>query len=314
LKEKLRPQQRAANSAKESIEITFPDAVRLTLTTDKPLYQPGQSVHMRVLAFGPDNHALANVPIKVTLADDQGQTQFEDTFNTSKFGVAKADWDIPQKLQLGDVSITAEVQSDRYSGQEARSQVRISRYELPIGPANLELAQYLHPGHNIVQVVRGANSSAMNALVITSHFVAWKDSNSTAGENFTAGDTRALRLKVEYDHTDPTPDERVRCHVETQRIGFRGYGMMLAEIGLPPGSEVERESLETAKETGSIQGYEVRPDRVVFYVWPEAAGSNFEFQFRLRYRMDAMTAPSVLYDYYNPEANATVVSVRFVAH
>ena len=53
---------------------------------------------------------------------------------------------------------------------------------------------------------------------------------------------------------------------------------------------------------------------LTFYVWPEASGSKFEFQFRLRYGMDAMTAPSVLYDYYNPEANATIVSVRFVAH
>lgn len=89
----------------------------------------------------------------------------------------------------------------------------------------------------------------------------------------------------------------MKCHVETERIGFRGYGMMLAEIGLPPGSEVERESLETARESGSIQGYEVQPDRVVFYVWPEASRSKFEFQFRLPYGMDAMTAPSVLYDY-----------------
>jgi hypothetical protein len=43
-------------------------------------------------------------------------------------------------------------------------------------------------------------------------------------------------------------------------------------------------------------------------------GSRFEFQFRLRYGMDAMTASSLLYDYYNPEANATVVPVRFVSH
>jgi hypothetical protein len=28
--------------------------------------------------------------------------------------------------------------------------------------------------------------------------------------------------------------------------------------------------------------------------------------FRMRYRVEAMTAPSILYDYYNPEANATV--------
>jgi len=183
-----------------------------------------------------------------------------------------------------------------------------------VGPATLELAQYLHTGHNTVQVVRGANSSAMNALVITSHYVPWKDSRSTAGENFISGDTRALRLKVRYDHTDPRPDEAVKCQVEAERIGFRGYGMMLPEIGLPPGSEVDRESLDTARGTGSIQGYEVQPDRIVFYVWPEASGSRFEFQFRLRYGMDAMTAPSQLYDYYNPEANATVVPVRFVSH
>jgi hypothetical protein len=183
-----------------------------------------------------------------------------------------------------------------------------------VGPATLELAQYLHTGHNTVQVIRGANSSAMNALVVTSHYIPWKDSRSTAGENFISGDTRALRLKVEYDHTDPRPDEVVKCQVEAERIGFHGYGMMLAEIGLPPGFEVDRESLETARETGSIQGYEVQPDRIVFYVWPEASGSQFEFRFRLRYGMDAMTAPSLLYDYYNPEANATVVPVRFVSH
>ena len=62
--------------------------------------------------FGPDHRALANAAVKVTLIDDQGQTQFEDTANTSKFGVAKADWEIPQKLQLGDILITSEVQGD----------------------------------------------------------------------------------------------------------------------------------------------------------------------------------------------------------
>ncbi len=32
--------------------------------------------------------------------------------------------------------------------------------------------------------------------------------------------------------------------------------MMIAEIGLPPGVEVDRESLEEAKQTG-VDGYEV---------------------------------------------------------
>ena len=60
-----------------------------------------------------------------------------------------------------------------------------------------------------------------------------------------------------------------------------------------------------------VDGYEVQPDRVVFYLWPSAGGSKFQFIFRPRYGINAMSGPSVLYDYYNPEANAAVLPVRF---
>jgi hypothetical protein len=64
-------------------------------------------------------------------------------------------------------------------------------------------------------------------------------------------------LNVHYGETAPKVDEPVRCEVQVERIGFVGYGMMVAEIGLPPGSEVDRQSLQD-----SGQQYEVRPDRV----------------------------------------------------
>lgn len=89
---------------------------------------------------------------------------------------------------------------------------------------------------------------------------------------------------------------------------YKGYGMMLAEIGLPPGAEVDRSSLE------SVDSYEVQPDRVVFYVWPSAGGAKFDFRFRLRYRCDALTGSSLLYDYYNAENRAVVAPTRFVVH
>jgi hypothetical protein len=34
--------------------------------------------------------------------------------------------------------------------------------------------------------------------------------------------------------------------VHAERIGFRGCGMLLGEIGLPPGALVDRSSLEKA--------------------------------------------------------------------
>jgi uncharacterized protein YfaS (alpha-2-macroglobulin family) len=90
--------------------------------------------------------------------------------------------------------------------------------------------------------------------------------------------------------------------------------MMLAEIGLPPGAEVDRASLEKAMTASDwdINQYDVQPDRVVLYLWPRAGGVKFSFTFKFRYGLRALTAPSVLYDYYNPLARAEVEPTQFV--
>ncbi|MDQ3686581.1 MAG: hypothetical protein M3430_13430 [Acidobacteriota bacterium] len=90
--------------------------------------------------------------------------------------------------------------------------------------------------------------------------------------------------------------------------------MLLAEIGLPPGADVDRQSLERAMEESgwSISHYDVLPDRLVVYLWPQGGGTKFDFKFRPRFGLNAQSAPSLLYDYYNPEARAVVPPVRFV--
>jgi len=180
-----------------------------------------------------------------------------------------------------------------------------------VGPVTIELADEVTKGANKIEVVRPGGAAAMNAAVITSYYLPWAESEATAQENFKTGEKRALRLKVAYDHNDAHVGERVHCNVEAERIGFRGYGMMLAEVGLPPGAEVDRASLDLAEAAPGVSGYEIQPDRVVFYLWPTAGGSSFSFDFRMRYRIEAMSAPSLVYDYYNPEANASVAPVLF---
>lgn len=110
-----------------------------------------------------------------------------------------------------------------------------------------------------------------------------------------------LRFSVEFSRLDPRVGEIVRCKVHAERVGFRGYGMLIAEVGLPPGAEVDRASLEKVADR-----YEILPDRVVFYLWPSAGGVTFEFDFGARFPMTAKSAASVLYDYNNPEARAIV--------
>jgi hypothetical protein len=88
---------------------------------------------------------------------------------------------------------------------------------------------------------------------------------------------------------------------------------MVAEIGLPPGAEVDRASLEDAIKAGhwDLYRYDVLPDRLIVYVWPRAGGTEFNFKLRLRYGINAQTPASTLFDYYNPDAQTTVRPVRF---
>lgn len=61
-----------------------------------------------------------------------------------------------------------------------------------------------------------------------------------------------------------------------------------------------------------LDQYDVLPDRLIVYLWPEAGGTGFQFKFRPRIGLAAQTAPSVVYDYYNPEARAVVAPTRFI--
>ena len=196
------------------------------------------------------------------------------------------------------------------NGRAVRT-VHLPNAQDAVGPITVELADEVTKGTNRIEVARRGDAAAMNTSVITSYYLPWAESEATAQENFKTGEKRALRLKVLYDHTDAHAGERVHCSVEAERIGFRGYGMLLAEVGLPPGAEVDRASLEQAETAPGVSGYEIQPDRVVFYLWPTAGGSSFGFDFRMRYRIEAMSAPSMVYDYYNPESNAAVAPVLF---
>jgi hypothetical protein len=109
----------------------------------------------------------------------------------------------------------------------------------------------------------------------------------------------ALQLSVHFDKQSANVGEIVQCSVDAERIGFRGYGMLLAEIGLPPGAEVDRSSLERAMKASGwdINEYDVLPDKLIVYLWPHAGGTKFSFTFKPRYGLKALSAPSILYDY-----------------
>ena len=120
-------------------------------------------------------------------------------------------------------------------------------------------------------------------------------------------------MSVKIDKDTAAAGETINYSVEVERIAFRGYGMMIAEIGLPPGAEVDRGTLAdiAGDPKSGVDSFEVAPDRVTFYVWPQAADVTFRFAFRPRFAIAARAAQSILYDYYNPDERMTLAPELF---
>jgi hypothetical protein len=167
-------------------------------------------------------------------------------------------------------------------------------------PVAVNLSKFLSAGKNRIEIKRPSGGPFASVQAVANYYVPWS-SNTREPK----GD---LRLLARFDKTESNTTDEITCHVEAERVGFRGYGMMLAEIGLPPGADVDRSSLETAITSSgwSVTRYDVLPDRVVVYLWPRAGGVKFDFKFHPRFALRARTPASVLYDYYNPESRAVL--------
>ncbi len=158
--------------------------------------------------------------------------------------------------------------------------------------------------------VSSSDSSPLMAAVVSRHYEPW---DRPAATSVNLSGSAALRLSYACDKLRPSIMETVTCTVDAERIGFRGYGMLLAEIGLPPGADVSRESLKDALAANTgLSSYEIHPDRIVAYISARPGGTKFSFKFNPRYGINAKTPASVAYDYYNPEAQAVVKPLQFV--
>ena len=180
--------------------------------------------------------------------------------------------------------------------------VKIPETRGPASPIIVPITSFLASGKNRIEIKRPDGGRFSSVQALASFYVRWTDKRTSPTE---------LRLLARFDKTESTIGDSITCHVEAERVGFRGYGMMLAEIGLPPGADVDRSSLETARKDWTIMQYDVLPDRILLYLWPRAGGVKFDFQFRPRFGLAAKTAPSVMYDYYNPESRVVVPPVKF---
>lgn len=100
---------------------------KILLVSDKPLYQPGQVIHLRAMVLRPfDLKPVADNDILFEIQDPKGNKVFKRTVKTSEYGIASVDFQLADEVNMGDYEIRAAV------GQhEAKKTVTVKKYVLP---------------------------------------------------------------------------------------------------------------------------------------------------------------------------------------
>jgi 5-hydroxyisourate hydrolase-like protein (transthyretin family) len=100
---------------------------KVLLVSDKPIYQPGQLMHLRALALRSfDQKPVGDKDILFEVEDSKGNKVFKRTFKTNEFGVASVDFQLADEVNMGDYHLRAVV-----GDAKAEKTVNVKRYVLP---------------------------------------------------------------------------------------------------------------------------------------------------------------------------------------
>lgn len=107
--------------------VTVQRKTKVLLTTDKPLYQPGQLIHLRALSLDmAAGRPVAERDVVFEVMDAKGNKVFKKTQQTDAFGVASADFQLATEVNLGPYIVR--VLLDETTTEK---QVTVDRYVLP---------------------------------------------------------------------------------------------------------------------------------------------------------------------------------------
>lgn len=100
---------------------------RMLLSTDKPVYQPGQVIHMRMLAVEKGRMKTPhNGSALFEVLDPKGNKVFKKKVPVGDFGVSSADFTLAREINFGPYHIKTTVGDD-----SAERTVEVKRYALP---------------------------------------------------------------------------------------------------------------------------------------------------------------------------------------
>ena len=109
-------------------EVVAEQLSKILLTTDKPLYQPGQTIHIRTLSLElPAKNPIADSDITLEITDPKGNKVYKEKGKTSGYGIFAVDFTLANLVNLGNYTISALVDGNISSEKT----ITVERYVLP---------------------------------------------------------------------------------------------------------------------------------------------------------------------------------------
>ena len=148
-------------SAETSQTVTLEEKASILLTTEKPIYQPGQTIHVRALALDRADHK-ADKAQKLTfeLEDSKGNKVFKKATETDAFGIASAEFGLADEVNLGTYHLRA-LMGDGKATNSAEIALDVERYVLPKFKVAIDFDEKDHkqkrdyrPGEHVTGTVR----------------------------------------------------------------------------------------------------------------------------------------------------------------
>lgn len=126
--------------------VTVEREYRILLSTDKPLYQPGQVIYLRALVLDAfDLRPAVAREMTLTIADGKGNKVFRKTLTTSSYGAAWTEFQLANEVNTGEYKITAQM-----GNTISEKTVRVERYVLPKFKVEMQTERaYYQPGQRV---------------------------------------------------------------------------------------------------------------------------------------------------------------------
>jgi hypothetical protein len=128
----------------KSVQIYHP--ARILVASDKPLYQPGQTIHIRSLMVNARTEKpFAGQVVTFEVSDPKGNKVFKESRTTSEFGIAATDFVLASELNLGRYELRVLA-----GASSATRALEVKRYVLP--KFNIQIATdkpFYRPGETV---------------------------------------------------------------------------------------------------------------------------------------------------------------------